>query len=102
MLISTWRVPRSSAANTKFKFTVGENDHGQVTVRLIIQPKMNQQDWLHQLLQLVSDLADIVQEEQEKSAQKWGMKMRLDKNLKVSRIIKRRSIAKKIADQVRI
>ena len=59
-----------AAANTKFKFTVGENDHGQVTVRLIIQPKMNQQDWLHQLLQLVSDLADIVQEEQEKSAQK--------------------------------
>lgn len=55
-----------AAANTKFKFTVGENDHGQVTVRLIIQPKMNQQDWLHQLLQLVGDLADIVQEEQKK------------------------------------
>lgn len=91
-----------AAADTKFKFTLGQNDRGQVTVRLIIQPKMTQQDWLHQLLQLVNDLADLVQAAQDQRQKKWGIKMRLDKFLKVSRIIKRRSIAKKIADQGRI
>ena len=60
-----------AVAKTRFKVTMGENDAGQLTVRLVIQPKMTQQDWLHQLLNLVSDLADVVQTAQEKT-KKWG------------------------------
>lgn len=47
-------------AKTHFKATLGETDQ-QLTVRLVIQPKMTTNDWLNQLLKLVSGLADVVQ-----------------------------------------
>ncbi|WP_251548081.1 transcription-repair coupling factor [Limosilactobacillus caecicola] len=53
-----------AVAQTRFKATMGETDDGQLTVRLIIQPKMSQQDWLHQLLKVVAELAATVQEAQ--------------------------------------
>lgn len=59
-----------AVAQTRFKATLGETENGQMTVRLIIQPKMTQQDWLHQLLKLVKQLADLVQDAQEQSKQK--------------------------------
>ncbi|MGN1280241.1 MAG: transcription-repair coupling factor [Limosilactobacillus sp.] len=48
-------------AKTHFKATLGEADQ-QLTVRLVIQPKMTTADWLNQLLKLVSGLADVVQD----------------------------------------
>ena len=53
-------------AQTRFKSTLGTTDDGAITVRLIIQPKMTQQDWLQQLLKLVEYLADLVQDAQDK------------------------------------
>ncbi len=47
-------------AKTHFKATLGETDQ-QLTVRLVIQPKMTTADWLNQLLKLVGGLADVVQ-----------------------------------------
>ena len=49
-------------ARTKFKATLGEQD-GQLTVRLVIQPKMTQTDWLNQLLTFLSGLSQVVAEE---------------------------------------
>ncbi len=57
-------------ARTRFKSTLGTTDDGAITVRLIIQPKMTQQDWLQQLLQLVEDLAALVQDVQDKQETK--------------------------------
>ena len=37
-------------AATRFKATMGQTDDGRLTVRLIIQPKMTQKDWLKQLI----------------------------------------------------
>ena len=37
-------------AATRFKATMGQTDDGLLTVRLIIQPKMTQKDWLKQLI----------------------------------------------------
>lgn len=54
-----------AVSKTRFKATMGENDQGQLTTRLIIQPKMSQQDWLHQLLKVVEQLADVVQDAQD-------------------------------------
>lgn len=48
-------------ADTRFKATMGEDD-GQLTVRLVIQPRMKQAEWLKQLMQLVSSLGDLVQD----------------------------------------
>lgn len=59
-----------AVSQTRFKATMGEDDHGQLTVRLIIQPKMTQQDWLHQLLKVISQLAAEVQDAQEKRQSK--------------------------------
>lgn len=50
-------------AKTRFKATIGEEDH-QVTVRLVIQPKMTTDDWLHQLLQFVSALGEVIQNDE--------------------------------------
>ena len=47
-------------AKTHFKATLGETDQ-QLTVRLVIQPKMTTADWLNQLLKFVGGLADVVQ-----------------------------------------
>ena len=47
-------------AKTHFKATLGERDQ-QLTIRLVIQPKMTTSDWLNQLLKLVGGLADVVQ-----------------------------------------
>ena len=47
-------------AQTKFKATIGENDH-RLSVRLVIQPKMTTDDWLHQLLKFVTSLSEIKQ-----------------------------------------
>ena len=47
-------------AKTHFKTTLGERDQ-QLTVRLVIQPKMTTSDWLNQLLKLVGGLADVIQ-----------------------------------------
>lgn len=47
-------------AKTHFKATLGERDQ-QLTVRLVIQPKMTTSDWLNQLLKLVGGLADVIQ-----------------------------------------
>ena len=57
-------------AQTRFKSTLGTTDDGAITVRLIIQPKMIQQDWLQQLLQLVEYLAAIVQDAQDEQETK--------------------------------
>lgn len=54
-----------AVAETKFKSTLGEDDQNRLTVRLIIQPKMTQDDWLKQLLQLVKVLANDVQTQQD-------------------------------------
>ena len=45
-------------AQTKFKATIGENDR-QLNVRLVIQPKMTIDDWLHQLLKFVTALSNL-------------------------------------------
>lgn len=47
-------------AKTKFKATLGEQDQ-LLSVRLVIQPKMTEDDWLHQLLKLMSALGETVQ-----------------------------------------
>ena len=47
-------------AKTHFKTTLGERDQ-QLTVRLVIQPKMTTSDWLNQMLKLVGGLADVIQ-----------------------------------------
>ncbi|MFQ9706438.1 MAG: transcription-repair coupling factor [Limosilactobacillus pontis] len=47
-------------AKTHFKATLEERDQ-QLTIRLVIQPKMTTSDWLNQLLKLVGGLADVVQ-----------------------------------------
>lgn len=47
-------------AKTHFKATLGERDQ-QLTVRLVIQPKMTTSNWLNQLLKLVGGLADVIQ-----------------------------------------
>lgn len=48
-------------ADTSFKSSLGEDD-GKLSVRLIIQPKISQQTWLHDLLSLVTKWGDLVQE----------------------------------------
>ncbi len=48
-------------AQTKFKATLGEQDH-QLTVRLVIQPKMTTADWLNQLFKLVTGLSNAISE----------------------------------------
>ncbi|WP_295731720.1 transcription-repair coupling factor [uncultured Limosilactobacillus sp.] len=53
-----------AVAQTRFKSTMGTADDGSLTVRLIIQPKMTQQDWLHQLLKIVELLATTAQSQQ--------------------------------------
>ncbi len=55
-------------ANTRFKATIGEDDQ-QLTIRLVIQPKMTTDDWLHQLLQFVMALGNVIQAD-EKGAEK--------------------------------
>lgn len=47
-------------AATKFKATIGETDQ-LLSVRLVIQPKMTSDYWLHQLLKFVTALGDVVQ-----------------------------------------
>lgn len=59
-----------AVAKTRFKATMGENDQKQLTLRLIIQPKMSLQDWLHQLLKVVTNLADQIQDAQTENEQK--------------------------------
>lgn len=44
-------------AKTKFKATMGE-EHRQLSVCLVIQPKMTVDDWLHQLLKFVTALSN--------------------------------------------
>ena len=51
-------------AKTKFKATMSESDSGQLQVRLIIQPKMTEIDWLNQLLSLVTGIAQQIQSEE--------------------------------------
>lgn len=48
-------------SETGFKATLGEGKDGAMKVRLVIQPKMKQDDWLDQLQQLVDSLAEKVQ-----------------------------------------
>lgn len=48
-------------AKTRFKSTIGEGADGTLTLRLVIQPKMGEQDWLAQLLTLVQDLSARMQ-----------------------------------------
>ena len=55
-------------ANTRFKATIGEDDQ-QLTIRLVIQPKMTTDDWLHQLLQFITALGNVIQAD-EKGAEK--------------------------------
>lgn len=50
-------------SKTRFKATIGDNE-GAITVRLVIQPKMTEQDWLHSLLQIVQALAEHIQSTQ--------------------------------------
>ena len=50
-------------AQTKFKATIGENDR-QLNVRLVIQPKMTVDDWLHQLLKFVTALSNLKKNKQ--------------------------------------
>lgn len=45
-------------AKTKFKATIGENDQ-QLSVRLVIQPKMTTDDWLKQLITFISALSKL-------------------------------------------
>lgn len=45
-------------AQTKFKATIGENNR-QLNVRLVIQPKMTVDDWLHQLLKFITALSNL-------------------------------------------
>lgn len=52
-------------AKTKFKATIGENDQ-QLSVRLVIQPKMTENDWLHQLLKFVTALSELKKNNQKK------------------------------------
>lgn len=52
-------------AQTKFKATLGEQDQ-QLTVRLVIQPKMTTADWLNQLLKVVTGLSTAVNNDQTK------------------------------------
>lgn len=49
-------------AKTRFKATLGEQDD-QLTVRLVIQPKMTTADWLNQLLKFVTGLSTVIIEE---------------------------------------
>lgn len=51
-------------AKTRFKATMSESDQGQLQVRLIIQPKMTEDDWLNQLLTLVTGIAQQIQSEE--------------------------------------
>lgn len=39
-------------AKTRFKATMDEKEDGAISLRLVIQPKMTEQDWLNQLLAL--------------------------------------------------
>ena len=47
-------------AKTRFKATMGQTDDGCLTIRLVIQPKMTQKDWLEQLIVLVSGIKQAV------------------------------------------
>ncbi|UOG13161.1 transcription-repair coupling factor [Limosilactobacillus fermentum] len=49
-------------AKTRFKATMDEKEDGAISLRLVIQPKMTEQDWLNQLLALTSELGQRVQE----------------------------------------
>ncbi|MEY8442420.1 transcription-repair coupling factor [Lactobacillaceae bacterium 24-114] len=49
-------------AKTKFKATIGENDQ-QLSVRLVIQPKMTTDDWLKQLTMFIAALSELKIEE---------------------------------------
>ncbi len=51
-------------AQTRFKATIGE-DSNKVTIRLVIQPKMTTDDWLHQLLQFVTALGEVIQNDEQ-------------------------------------
>ncbi|KRM09745.1 transcription-repair coupling factor [Paucilactobacillus suebicus] len=55
-------------ALTKFKATIGEED-GKMSMRLVIQPKMTQKDWLSQLTKLIEAFAEQTNEEQKNEAQ---------------------------------
>ncbi|WP_283582811.1 transcription-repair coupling factor [Limosilactobacillus difficilis] len=50
-----------AVAKTQFKATLSQGKDDQLTVRLVIQPKMKQKDWLDQLQQLVDSLAEKAQ-----------------------------------------
>lgn len=47
---------------TRFKATMDEKEDGALSIRLIIQPKMTEQDWLNQLLDFIRELGRRVQE----------------------------------------
>lgn len=47
-------------AKTRFKATIGDTDR-QITVRLVIQPKMTTADWLNQLLKFTTALSKVMQ-----------------------------------------
>ena len=49
-------------AKTRFKATMDEKEDGAISLRLVIQPKMTEQDWLNQLLALTRELGQRVQE----------------------------------------
>lgn len=58
-------------AKTRFKATIGE-DGQEITVRLVIQPKMTTDDWLHQLLQLITALGEVIQADEEREeVKRW-------------------------------
>lgn len=56
-------------AKTRFKATIGDDDR-RLTIRLVIQPKMTTDDWLHQLLQFVTALGEVIQSDDEKQDKK--------------------------------
>lgn len=50
---------------TRFKATLGQTDDGRLTVRLVIQPKMTQDDWLTQLIEFVKGINEAVSDKDE-------------------------------------
>lgn len=58
-------------AQTRFKSTMADED-GELVARLIIQPRMTTDDWLKQLMQIISKCAELVQDAL--NEEKWGRK----------------------------
>ena len=50
-------------SKTRFKATMGEDEVGRLTIRLVIQPRMTQADWLKQLITFVENLKVIIMEQ---------------------------------------